>query len=113
MPLFENSDKKQSIADLRQYRVKEVQTAKEIALAWLIKAELENAIQFGLPEIDDRYHLWRVPLINPINLLPIGEIVINAYTSIIVDAKSTAPKIIEARILGRDETITVKKTDKI
>jgi hypothetical protein len=26
--------------------------------------QLENAISFGLPEVDDRYHIWRVPLLS-------------------------------------------------
>jgi cell division septum initiation protein DivIVA len=55
---------KKTVAEQRHYRVINVQSAKQVALAWLQQAELENAIDFGLPEIDDRYHVWRVPLLN-------------------------------------------------
>ena len=52
------------VTQLRQYSVIDVQGAKDVAMIWLEKANLQNAITFGLPEVDDRYHVWRVPLLN-------------------------------------------------
>jgi hypothetical protein len=49
-----------SIAELRKYAVLNVDAAKTIAMVWLERARLHNAILFGLPEVDDRYHVWRV-----------------------------------------------------
>ena len=46
-----------SVAEQRNYRVVDVNAAKQIALVWLQKAQLENAVGFGLPEVDDRYHI--------------------------------------------------------
>jgi DNA modification methylase len=53
-----------------------------------------------LPEIDDRYHIWRVPLLNnQKNVL--GEIVIDAKSSFINEQKSTSKEVLENRLLGR------------
>jgi hypothetical protein len=62
---------------------------------------LENVINFGLPEIDDRYHIWRVPLKSKRST--IGEIVIDAKTSLINEQKSTSKQVLEARLLGRKD----------
>jgi len=66
------------------------------------RAQLQKAIDFGLPEIDDRYHIWRVPLLNKASQERIGEVVIDAFTSLILENKSTALSILEARLLGRN-----------
>jgi DNA modification methylase len=95
--------KKETVAEKRNYRVLDVQTAKAIALVWLQQVNLENAIAFGLPEIDDRYHVWRVPLLGKSNQKSLGEIVIDARTSLILEQKSTEATILEGRLLGRDE----------
>ncbi len=53
-----------TVAEGRNYALKTVKQAKEIAFSLLKEYELDRSIHFGLPEIDDRYHVWRVPLIN-------------------------------------------------
>ena len=70
---------------------------------------LENAISFGLPEVDDRYHIWRVPLISNDASDKIGEVVIDARTSLISEDKSTKQNTLEARLLRRDEPKKIKK----
>ena len=89
-----NSTKK-TVAEKRNYRVLNVELAKIIALEFVKKLELENAIKYGLPEIDDRYHIWRVPLKSNANR-KIGEIVIDAYSSLILEKKTTKKEILEA-----------------
>lgn len=89
------------VTQLRQYSVIDVQGAKDVAMIWLEKANLQNAITFGLPEVDDRYHVWRVPLLNRSTQERIGEVVIDARTSLILEKKSTASATLEARLLGR------------
>ncbi len=92
-----------------------MQSAKVIARAWLEYADLQNVIEFGLPEVDDRYHIWRVPLVAKSTTERIGEVVIDARTSLILEEKSTTPTVLEVRLLGRDESkakITRKKTKK-
>jgi len=52
-----------TVAANRKYAVEFVSTAKSISTGWLKTFNLENAVSFGLPEVDDRYHIWRVPLV--------------------------------------------------
>lgn len=96
-----DSDRKKTVAEKRRYSILDVQAAKKAALAWLERAKLENAIDFGLPEVDDRYHVWRVPLVARSNGERLGEVVIDARSSFILESKSTDPAILEARLLGR------------
>jgi len=95
--------KKRLVAEQRSYSVLDVQAAKKVALLWLQNADLQNAVEFGLPEIDDRYHIWRVPLLNRANQTLLGEVVIDARTSLIIENKTTTPTVLEARLLGRNE----------
>jgi len=95
------SKRNHTVAEKRNYNVVNVESAKKIGLLWLERAQLQNAIGFGLPEVDDRYHYWRVPLINKANKERLGEVVIDARTSLIIEDKSTALETLEARLLGR------------
>jgi len=88
----------------RHYRVRSVDEAKSIAGGYVKNIALEKVVFFGLPEVDDRYHVWRVPLKNG-NDKKIGEVVIDARTSLIQEQRTTRKRMLEARILGR-------KTDK-
>lgn len=91
-----------SVTQERRYLVLDVQEAKRIAVLWLQRARLGRAVRLGLPEVDDRYHVWRVPLLNQTGAERIGEVVIDARTSLILEDKSTSPGVLEARLLGRD-----------
>lgn len=93
---------KPTVSQQRKYSVLDVKAAKQIASMWLEQIKLQNAVDFGLPEIDDRYHIWRVPLINKASGKRLGEVVIDAYTSLILEDKTTSPTVLEARILGRE-----------
>ena len=101
------------VSEQRQYSVLHVRAARQIASVWLERSKLERAVDFGLPEVDDRYHVWRVPLINKASGERIGEVVIDAYTSLILEDKCTSPEILEARLLGRkEEKPTTKRTSR-
>jgi DNA modification methylase len=93
-----------TVTELRRYAVVDVKQAKEIGLGWLKGKQLDNAVGFGLPEVDDRYHVWRVPLLSQHTDTKVGEIVIDARTSLVLGNKTTRPDVIESRILGRDDT---------
>ena len=80
------------------YRVSTVEEARAIGESVLREMELADAVSFGLPEIDDRHHIWRVPLKR--DRVSIGEIVINAKTSAVDARKSTSRKVLEARLQG-------------
>ncbi|HHM21812.1 MAG TPA: site-specific DNA-methyltransferase [Bacteroidetes bacterium] len=86
---------------IKKYRVNTVDQAKEIALGYLEKIELNKVIEFGLPEVDDRYDIWRVPL-KALSGDAIGEVVIDATTSFINRPKTTEKDILESRLLGRE-----------
>jgi len=103
------SKRNSTVAEERKYLVRKVSEAKKIANIWLKKIQLENVICFGLPEIDDRYHIWRVPLLNNISKERIGELVIDARTTLVVENKTTSPKTLEHRLLGRNKKRKGKK----
>lgn len=96
--------RKQTVAEQREYRVLDVSAAKRIATVWLEKTGLGEVVSFGLPEIDDRYHVWRVPLVRIDNTERIGEVVIDAYTSLVIRDKTTSPNVIEKRLLRKKKT---------
>ena len=54
------SIKKQTVAEQRSYLVTTVAQAKSITESWLAAIDLGQAVRLGLPEVDDRYHIWRV-----------------------------------------------------
>jgi len=96
---------RKNIAD---YMVRSVEQAKKIGIVYLQQIRLDKVVGFGLPEIDDRYHIWRVPLLY--NNQAIGEAVIDAITSLILDAKTTQKQVLEDRILGRKPDKKEKST---
>lgn len=85
------------------YRVNSAKDAKSISLEYLKTLELDKAITFGLPEIDDRFNIWRIPLKSKAGDTRIGEIVIDALTTFIDTSKTTDKEILENRLLGRTE----------
>ena len=94
---------KELVSDKRGYLLRTVAEAKEIVLNWLREINLVNAIKLGLPEVDDRYHIWRVPLCNE-QKKTLGEVVIDAYTTEILADRTTRTEIIIARLLKQDES---------
>ncbi|OQY26757.1 MAG: site-specific DNA-methyltransferase [Anaerolineaceae bacterium 4572_5.1] len=92
---------KDSVAEKRNYHILNVEDARNVANTWLDNLDLAEAVSFGLPEIDDRYHFWRVPLKGRDSQERVGEVVIDAYTSLLLQDKSTSPDVLEARLLHR------------
>jgi DNA modification methylase len=92
----------QTVTEERDYLVLNVKQSKNIVKDWLSDIDLIHVIKSGLPEIDDRYHFWRVPLCSN-NGAKIGEVVIDAYTSEIIASKTTNPELLTARLLKQDE----------
>jgi len=78
-----------------------VEDARKISKVWLERVGLENAIAFGLPEIDDRYHVWRVPLVGKHRRVRVGEVVIDALTSLICEDRTTSQDVLEKRLLRK------------
>ncbi len=102
-----------NIANQRGYVVTTTDEAKTIAIKYLTEFELDKVIQFGLPEIDDRYHIWRIPLLAYSESKNyIGEIVIDAETSEIDFSRSTKIELIEKRLLRRPDDYVDKREKK-
>lgn len=104
-------NQKRTVAQKRNYAVTNVQDAKTIVMQWLLEARLANATDLGLPEVDDRYHIWRIPVLKRGTSTRVGEVVLDAYTSLILDAKTTSVPVIEARLLGRDDDVDCAKRE--
>ncbi|NJN97180.1 MAG: site-specific DNA-methyltransferase [Anaerolineales bacterium] len=91
------------VSQSRNYLVTTVAQAKEITRTWLEDIQLKNVVTLGLPEVDDRYHVWRVPLCREDGRTKIGEVVIDAYSTEILADKTTRVEMLEARLLKKDE----------
>ena len=93
------------------YRVSTVKEAKAIALQYVKEVGLDNVVVFGLPEIDDRFDIWRVPILS-LEKNKIGEVVIDAITSFIDVSKTTTKEVLENRLLKRTKAVQSKKREK-
>ncbi len=90
---------KSNVYQKRGYIVEDVSQAKQIAKQYLSKEGNGDqiAIKFGLPEVDDRYHVWRVPLVANKFGKNLGEIVIDARTSLVQRDRTTAMDVLKTR----------------
>ena len=93
------------------YRISSVKSAKLVALVYIKDCELEKVTKFGLPEIDDRFDIWRVPILS-IDKTKIGEVVIDAISSFIDTSKTTSKDILENRLLGRKSLSSSQKKER-
>ena len=89
----------------KTYNVSSVAEAKKLAKGWLVEFGYQKSVTFELPEIDDRYDIWRVPLVSKSNKHRVGEVIIDAITTLIDERKTTKPNVIEERLIK-----TVKPT---
>lgn len=90
---------KQMVAERRNYTVKTADEAKNIAIEYLSSSGIPmEMIAFGLPEINDRYNTWKVPVLSDGQFL--GEIIINAFGGDINKELSSEISIIKRRIKG-------------
>jgi DNA modification methylase len=80
----------------RGYSIKSVAEAKRIVKEILASDGITD-FKFGLPEVDDRYHVWRVPIIDS-NKLRMGEIVLDARSGKLDPQKSTASELLIEKI---------------
>jgi len=97
------------VSEARKYLVTTVAQAKKITTNWLCEIALGQIVKLGLPEVDDRYHVWRVPLCREDGSTKIGEVVIDAYTTAILHEKTTRPEMLEARLLNKAAARPIKK----
>ena len=87
----------------RRYGVLDVEAARRFARSYVGALDLGEAVGFGLPEIDDRYHIWRVALLACSGGGPVGEVVIDAYTGLVDETRTSRRETIAVRLLGRQK----------
>ncbi|MBI3319967.1 MAG: site-specific DNA-methyltransferase [Candidatus Omnitrophica bacterium] len=100
------------VALTRRYGLLTVQEARAAATEWLVRLGLQELVTFGLPEVDDRYHIWRVPLLKAGTKERVGEAVIDARSSLLLTERSTAKDVLEARLYGKHETARIDRYDR-
>ena len=99
----------ESLYSKRGYAITGVEGAKAIASLFLDEHKLSaESIKFGLPEVDDRYHVWRVPILT-LNNERLGEFVIDAKSGWIEEKKSTNPEFLKERLNSYDKSPKSKK----
>jgi len=105
------SEKKQNVYEKRGYAVTSTAEAKKIAQDFLQSQSPElKKVKFGLPEADDRYHVWRIPVLDP-SKDRIGEVVVNAKSGDIDQAKSSEISVMIQKFAEHTPTETpTKKT---
>ncbi len=89
------------VSEERAYAVRTVDEARAAAGLHVRGWRLSSALTFGLPEVDDRYHVWRVPVLDE-TTTRVGEIVIDARSATIDAARSTDAETVTARLARPD-----------
>jgi DNA modification methylase len=80
------------VAERRRYTVTTAAAARRIARAHLRGLGLRDGL-LGLPEVDDRYHVWRISLSGD-GSAPPAEIVVDAYQAVVDTARSSGPALL-------------------
>ena len=81
------------ISEERNYKVLTAKQAKSIVDFYLFNIE---GITLGLPEINDKYHIWKVSVLFNGNV--VGEVAVDAYTALIQEKYSSPKSMILSRI---------------
>ena len=75
--------------------------ARLIAQDWVTANLVNRTVEFGLPEVDDRYQAWQIALLSPLSGQVVGGLRISCRDGLIQLA--TQPDIIEARLSGKSD----------
>jgi DNA modification methylase len=98
---------KVTVYDKRGYSIKNVVAAKAIVNEILSKLSIDaDSYKLGLPEVDDRYHVWRIPVVST-KKTRLGEIVLNAKNGELDQQKSTNGEILKEKI-----DLSIKEVEK-
>ena len=97
-----------TVYEQRGYSITSTAQAKLLASEVLSNWDQGDVdLRFGLPEVDDRYHVWRIPLIRG-KSERLGELVFNAKSGVFDATRSTEPELIQTRLL-QDPLSEVRK----
>ena len=86
------------VSEERAYEVRTVEDARSRADAQVRTWGLRRSLTFGLPEVDDRYHVWRVPLLAVTSTARVGELVFDARSGALDAARTSDAATVRARL---------------
>ena len=92
----------------QNWAVHTVDIAKGVVQKYLDEHEITTGVTFGLPEVDDRYDIWRVPVRSARTHQKIGEIVVSAATGVVNPDKSTKLDFINFRLAEECEHVAAE-----
>jgi DNA modification methylase len=95
------TDDELMVSEKRRYLVLTTDEAKAVADVELGAWGILGRVDYGLPEVDDRYHIWRVPLVRPGTSEKVGEVVIDARSALVQRRRGSDPAVVKARLAGR------------
>ena len=95
------TDPELMVTEKRRYGVLTTDEAKAVADVELGAWGVVGQVEYGLPEVDDRYHVWRVPLVRPGTSEKVGEVVIDARSGLVQTRRSSDPAVVRARLAGQ------------
>lgn len=87
-----------TVSESRGYDVLDVEEARNVVTRFLATWNLDFPLNYGLPEVDDRYHIWRVPLVAGPRSEKVGEVVIDARTSLVQTKRSSRREAVIERV---------------
>ena len=93
-------DSQPMVSEKRRYGVLTTDEAKAVAGVELAAWGILGQVEYGLPEVDDRYHIWRVPLVRPGSTEKVGEVVVDARSARVQARRSSDPAVVRARLAG-------------
>ncbi|KOR11870.1 modification methylase [Staphylococcus carnosus] len=97
------------------FKIKNTADAKKVTSEYLNRSKLATNYTFGLPEYDDRYKLWRVPILNNSSFY-LGTVYLDAEKGKVEINRSTTEEVMLNRLNTKKETpdgeTTKKRTKK-
>jgi DNA modification methylase len=92
------AETKQNVYQKRGYAVTSTAQVKKIVLSYLAdESEAFASAKLGLPEVDDRYHVWRIPVLDS-SKERVGEVVVNAKTGDLDLGKSSETSVMVQKL---------------
>jgi DNA modification methylase len=100
---------KRNVYEKRGYKVTSTAQAKKIVLAYLSsQGVVLSRVKLGLPEVDDRYHVWRIPVLD-LSKNRVGEVVLSSKSGEIDSGKSSETSVMSTKLAEQIQIETEKK----
>ena len=104
------AEPKLNVYEKRGYSVTSTAQAKKIVLAYLAsQGDALRGVKLGLPEVDDRYHVWRIPILD-LSKNRVGEVVLSSKSGEIDKGKSSESSVMLKKL--SDQILVSSKKEK-